>query len=1014
MIRLSVFSRLMLGFVLIISFLTPSPLGAPLSTQAASTVIAAAQHVIGSAKGVDANVVVIDIIAEEGNWAYGTGSVPASGDDGAPDASFFLAQQINGEWTAALRYTDAFTTMLGQAPAGFPSPTIRAALEGFGPAGDGSLGLSFPFPVGETWGFQGPHANGGEAVLSSLDFYRLDVAVGAPVVAMAGGVVTVPANCPNMVIVDHGGGWTSNYYHVTGISVSTGQTINRGQQLGGTSAETGCGGFASGPHVHVWLKFQNSSVAIAGKDIGGWTVQAGAQPYDGCLVRGAMSLCASAQGHDPVYNDGEQGSTTSPDATIALVNPPASIFVGSQFEFKLTGFPANTSVALSWSRPSGSVIALGSVTTNASGGAGGVITVPTTSGGTGNALTATTGSLVRAVSILVLGSAIPSPSVAGPGQSIEIVFRGFDSSATYTIKFVDAASTSFTLGTVKMTSTGSATKSFTIPSNAATGSGKLETRTASNFLQSWRSFQIVSTQSVSLTPSTGVVGSQTVAQARRFPANTAIQIRRSSGNLLLGSGTTNAQGSADIAITIPAGPGGATAIVATAGSKSASAPFTLMPAISIAPVSPDPGATAPTALTGFPASSSVTIAWNNAGTWQSLGSVTTGADGSASRSITIPATALPGGQISLRALSGAAVAYLNVTLAASPNQLPIANAGPDQTVSATGPSGAQVILDGSGSTDPDGTISSFSWKEGTTQRGTGAKPTVTLPAGVHTLTLTVTDNRSASATDTVVITVLAAPTPAVTFSTYKGNVDAWISISLTGFPANSPVTVTWYRLTGSAIVMGTLQADGSGAASGQMRVPATPGGANQRVTFVSGAASVTVLFEVAPRIRISPSPVARGATINISLRGFAKKEVVRLRWKKGSGWVELGYLTMSNTGSANATMTVPAWAPDGNATIRGDGPVFRVQTSALVIAGGTFTAAEVSPTASPTASASVAAAIDLSATPTSTLETPSTETPTEIPTLEPTEVPTEIPTEVPTEIPTETPTEAPPDATAPP
>jgi hypothetical protein len=262
----------------------------------------------------------------------------------------------------------------------------------------------------------------------------------------------------------------------------------------------------------------------------------------------------------------------------------------------------------------------------------------------------------------------------------------------------------------------------------------------------------------------------------------------------------------------------------------------------------------------------------------------------------------------------------------------------------------------------------------------------------------------------VTITVLAAPTPVVTFSTYKGNVDAWITISLTGFPANSPVTVTWYRLTGSAIAMGTLQADGSGAASGQMRVPATPGGANQRVTFVSGAASVTVLFEVAPRIRISPSPVARGATINISLRGFAKKEVVRLRWKKGGGWVELGYLTMSNTGSANATMTVPAWAPDGNATIRGDGPVFRVQTSALVIAGGTFTAAEVSPTASPTASASVAAAIDLSATPTSTLETPSTETPTEIPTLEPTEVPTEIPTE----IPTETPTEAPPEATTPP
>ena len=88
------------------------------------------------------------------------------------------------------------------------------------------------------------------------------------------------------------------------------------------------------------------------------------------------------------------------------------------------------------------------------------------------------------------------------------------------------------------------------------------------------------------------------------------------------------------------------------------------------------------------------------------------------------------------------------------NQAPVADAGPDQTVPDSDDSGSEsVTLDGSGSSDPDGSISSYEWSEDGTQIATGATPTVNLATGSHTITLKVTDNEGATDSDDVVITV---------------------------------------------------------------------------------------------------------------------------------------------------------------------------------------------------------------------------------------------------------------------
>ena len=87
------------------------------------------------------------------------------------------------------------------------------------------------------------------------------------------------------------------------------------------------------------------------------------------------------------------------------------------------------------------------------------------------------------------------------------------------------------------------------------------------------------------------------------------------------------------------------------------------------------------------------------------------------------------------------------------NTAPTAVAGPDQTVEATGDGGARVTLDGSGSSDTDGSIVShaWSWAGG---GATGAGPTVGLPDGTTVVTLTVTDDDRAADTDMVSITVV--------------------------------------------------------------------------------------------------------------------------------------------------------------------------------------------------------------------------------------------------------------------
>jgi hypothetical protein len=94
------------------------------------------------------------------------------------------------------------------------------------------------------------------------------------------------------------------------------------------------------------------------------------------------------------------------------------------------------------------------------------------------------------------------------------------------------------------------------------------------------------------------------------------------------------------------------------------------------------------------------------------------------------------------------------------NTPPLANAGNDITIEATGNPDTEVVLSGSASSDAEGDSLSFSWS-GSFGSASGESPVVYLPLGSHEITLKVSDGTEVS-TDTVRITVQDTTPPELT------------------------------------------------------------------------------------------------------------------------------------------------------------------------------------------------------------------------------------------------------------
>jgi hypothetical protein len=151
-----------------------------------------------------------------------------------------------------------------------------------------------------------------------------------------------------------------------------------------------------------------------------------------------------------------------------------------------------------------------------------------------------------------------------------------------------------------------------------------------------------------------------------------------------------------------------------------------------------------------------------------------------------------------------AAALVSVTVNAV-NHAPTANAGADQDVT----KGSQVTLDGSGSTDPDNNMLSYSWVQvsGPQVSLTGAqtaKPTfVANNVGTLEFDLTVNDGKVNSTSDRVAVRVTALNNPPVAdagtdMHAYVGD-DVVLDASSSYDPDADTLTFTWSQVSGASV-----------------------------------------------------------------------------------------------------------------------------------------------------------------------------------------------------------------------
>jgi hypothetical protein len=251
------------------------------------------------------------------------------------------------------------------------------------------------------------------------------------------------------------------------------------------------------------------------------------------------------------------------------------------------------------------------------------------------------------------------------------------------------------------------------------------------------------------------------------------------------------------------------------------------------------------------------------------------------------------------------------------NQSPVIKTGPDQTYATAVSS---ITLDGSGSYDPDGSISSFLWTKdfgpaSTITSPNSAKTTVTgLVAGIYRFKLQITDNNGAVVTDTIRITngsgttttnqapvvnagtnqTITSPASSVTLSGSATDADGtiasylWTKVSGTGGTITTPnaASTTVTGLTAGSYVF-NLQATDNVGATGNKTVTITVNTATTNQAPVVNAGSNQTITLPVSSVTLSGSATDADGTIASYL------------WTKTSGTGG----TITNPNAASTTVT---------------------------------------------------------------------------------------------------------------
>ncbi len=239
---------------------------------------------------------------------------------------------------------------------------------------------------------------------------------------------------------------------------------------------------------------------------------------------------------------------------------------------------------------------------------------------------------VTATQVLAAGTITLSKTYGLPGAVITVSGSGYAATETVTIKLGTT-----TLGTAT-TSSGSFSKSVTIPSTMAPGTYVMSGTGATSGIVASAKFKVLAPP-LTVSPSSGPAGTVVSVGGTKFAAGETVTIKHST--TVLGTTTATPTGTFSTSVTIPAtaaagtfslsAVGGTSGILALGSFKVLANPLTLSKTFGL------PGAVIGVSGSGYAATEMVTIKLGTT----ILGTATTSA-GAFSTTVTIPLTATPG------------------------------------------------------------------------------------------------------------------------------------------------------------------------------------------------------------------------------------------------------------------------------------------------------------------------------------------------------------------------------------
>ncbi|WP_394835950.1 M23 family metallopeptidase [Pendulispora rubella] len=156
-----------------------------------------------------------------------------------------------------------------------------------------------PTPCNESWTYSHHSAE----VRRALDFVNNSGrTAGAPALASAAGRATrhsQPSGAGNYIVIDHGGGWQTYYFHLSAYSVPDGAQVGQGQQIG----VVGSTGNSSGAHLHFeqLLNGVGQDIVIEGASLAPYPGSYGQRSITGKNCGGGGGACSVHSDDQKLY-----------------------------------------------------------------------------------------------------------------------------------------------------------------------------------------------------------------------------------------------------------------------------------------------------------------------------------------------------------------------------------------------------------------------------------------------------------------------------------------------------------------------------------------------------------------------------------------------------------------------------------------------------------------------------------------------------------------------------------------